>query len=49
MLGFDAFSQDSRIVISEKKQGKRLVFMAENISKDTLNIFFMVRSEAYNF
>ena len=46
-LGFNAFAQDSRIVISEKKQGKRIVFMAENVTTDTLNVFFMVRSEGY--
>ncbi len=46
-IGITAKAQDSRIVISEKKQGKRLVFMAENVTQDTLNVFFMVRSEGY--
>ncbi|EDM43945.1 hypothetical protein SCB49_10157 [unidentified eubacterium SCB49] len=46
-LGFNVLAQDSRIVISEKKQGKRIVFTAKNTSKDTLNVFFMVRSEGY--
>lgn len=44
---FNVKAQDSRIEISEKKQGKRLVFMAKNVSQDTLNVFFMVRSEGY--
>ena len=47
VLGFTAFAQDSRIDISEKKQGKRIVFSAKNTSSDTLNVFFMVRSEGY--
>lgn len=46
-FGFNAIAQDSRIEISEKKQGKRIVFMAKNVSQDTLNVFFMVRSEGY--
>lgn len=46
-LAYNAFAQDSRIVVSEKKQGKRIVLTAENVTKDTLNIFFMVRSEGY--
>ena len=46
-LALNAFAQDSRILVSEKKQGKRIVFSAENITQDTLNVFFMVRSEGY--
>lgn len=46
-LAFVTKAQDSRIKISEKKQGKRLVFTAKNVSQDTLNVFFMVRSEGY--
>lgn len=46
-IGFNAFAQDSRILVSEKKQGKRIVFSAENTTQDTLNVFFMVRSEGY--
>ncbi len=46
-ISYTAFSQDDRILVSEKKQGKRIVFSAENITKDTLNVFFMVRSEGY--
>lgn len=46
-IGFTTFAQDSRVLITEKKQGKRLIFMAENTTKDTLNVFFMVRSEGY--
>lgn len=42
-----AFSQDERIILSEKKQDKRIVLFAENTTKDTLNIFLMVTSEGY--
>ncbi len=42
-----AFSQDERIILSEKEQGKRIVLMAENTTKDTLNVFLMVTSEGY--
>lgn len=41
------YSQDERIIISEKKQGKRIVLLAENTTTDTLNIFLMVISEGY--
>ncbi|GHC63326.1 glutaredoxin [Ulvibacter litoralis] len=40
-------SQEKRILISEKKQGKRTILFAENTTKDTLNVFFMVLSEGY--
>lgn len=41
------FSQEKRVLISEKKQGKRTVLYAENTTKDTLNVFFMVISEGF--
>jgi hypothetical protein len=41
------YSQDSRIILSEKKTGKRTVLVAENKTQDTLNVFLMVISEGY--
>ena len=41
------YSQDSRVTLSEKKTGKRTVLVAENTTKDTLNVFLMVISEGY--
>lgn len=35
-------NKETRVLISEKKTGKRIVLFAENTTKDTLNIFFMV-------
>lgn len=40
-------SQVEKVVISEKKQGKRLTLMAENKTPDSLNVFLMVKSEGY--
>lgn len=47
LLSGTLLSQEKRILISEKKQGKRTVLFAENTTKDTLNVFFMVISEGY--
>ena len=41
------YGQDTRVVISEKKTGKRVVLFAENTTKDTLNVYFMVHAEGY--
>ncbi len=46
-IGLNTFAQDDRILVTEKKQGKRIVFNAKNVTEDTLNVFFMVRSEGY--
>ena len=43
----NSYSQDGRIIISEKKRGKRISLVAENTTSDTLNIFLMVISEGY--
>ena len=43
----NSYSQDGRIIISEKIQGKRISLLAENTTSDTLNIFLMVISEGY--
>ena len=40
-------SQGLKVLIKEKKQGKRLVLVAENMTKDTLNVFLMVNAEGY--
>lgn len=40
-------AQETRVLVTEKKQGKRLVLIGENTTKDTLNVFFMVKSEGY--
>jgi glutaredoxin len=45
--GLSGIAQESRIVISEKKTGKRLVLFAENRTLDTLNAFFMITSKGY--
>jgi glutaredoxin len=42
-----AWSQGLKVLIKEKKQGKRLVLVAENKTKDTLNVFLMVNAEGY--
>ena len=47
MLPFLVRSQAEKVVISEKKQGKRVTLMAENKTLDSLNVFLMVKSEGY--
>jgi glutaredoxin len=44
---FYGVSQDLKVLISEKKTGKRVVLMAENKTQDTLNVFLMVHAEGY--
>ncbi len=46
-ISFYGWSQESRVLITEKKRGKRIVLMAENTTTDTLNVFLMVLSEGY--
>ncbi len=41
------FAQQIKVKLTEKKNGKRLVLIAENTTKDTLNVFLMVNSEGY--
>lgn len=45
--GLCGIAQESRVLISEKKTGKRLVLFAENKTPDTLNTFLMVTSKGY--
>ncbi|MBX2828910.1 MAG: hypothetical protein KTR22_12160 [Flavobacteriaceae bacterium] len=47
LLGSTMTAQNEKVVISEKKAGKRLVLMAENKTADTLNVFLMVHAEGY--
>lgn len=42
-----SFAQQIKVKLTEKKNGKRLVLIAENTTKDTLNVFLMVTSEGY--
>ena len=42
-----AWCQGLKVLIKEKKQGKRLVLIAENKTQDTLNVFLMVNAEGY--
>ncbi|MDC8005451.1 hypothetical protein POV27_15440 [Aureisphaera galaxeae] len=46
-VGALANAQAEKVIISEKKTGKRLVLMAENKTADTLNVFLMVHAEGY--
>ncbi|MEM7087414.1 MAG: glutaredoxin [Bacteroidota bacterium] len=41
------YAQAEKILITEKKRGKRVVLEAENVTSDTLNVFFMVNSNGY--
>jgi glutaredoxin len=40
-------SQQEKVVITEKKKGKRIVLMAENKTTDTLNVFIMLTAQGY--
>ena len=44
---FQMYCQELKVLISEKKSGKRIVLFAENRTTDTLNVFFMVNAEGY--
>ncbi|MEZ4859043.1 MAG: hypothetical protein R2781_09555 [Flavobacteriaceae bacterium] len=41
------FAQSDKVVMSEKKSGKRIVLMAENKTSDTLNVFLMLTAQGY--
>ena len=47
LFAVSIYSQEARILLSEKKTGKRIVLIAENTTKDTLHVFLMVNSEGY--
>lgn len=46
-FSFLGTAQEEKVLISEKKTGKRLVLMAENKTADTLSVFLMVHAEGY--
>lgn len=41
------YAQGLKVLITEKKQGKRIVLMAENKSADTLHVFLLVNAAGY--
>ena len=47
LFAVSIYSQEARILLSEKKTGKRIVLIAENTTKDTLHVFLIVNSEGY--
>lgn len=47
LFSLPVLSQGEKVIISEKKKGKRLTLMAENKTSDTLSVFLMVTSEGY--
>lgn len=40
-------AQSDKVMVSEKKSGKRVVLMAENKTADTLNVFLMLTAQGY--
>jgi glutaredoxin len=40
-------AQGLKVLIKEQKRGKRIVLIAENKTRDTLNVFLMVNAEGY--
>ncbi len=42
-----ALAQNDKVVVTEKKKGKRVVLMAENTTADTLNVFIMLTAQGY--
>jgi glutaredoxin len=42
-----SYAQGLKVLITEKKKGKRVVLMAENKTADTLNVFLMVNATGY--
>ena len=47
LFSYQLYAQGEKILITEKKRGKRVVLLAENVTSDTLNVFFMVKSDGY--
>jgi glutaredoxin len=47
LLSVQSFSQDIKVLITEEKNGKRVVLFAENKTTDTLNVFLLVNAEGY--
>ncbi|WP_432410244.1 glutaredoxin domain-containing protein [Rasiella sp. SM2506] len=44
---FSTYAQGLKVLISEKKSGKRIVLMAENKTADTLHVFLIVNATGY--
>jgi len=44
---FSSYAQGLKVLITEKKKGKRIVLMAENKTADSLNVFLMVNATGY--
>lgn len=42
-----SLAQKEKIIVTEKKQGKRITLFAENTTKDTLNVFIMLTAQGY--
>ena len=47
ITAWSAQAQELKVLITEKKQGKRLELIAENKTADTLNVFLAVKAEGY--
>ncbi len=47
LFSIQSYSQDEKVLITERKKGKKVMLFAENTTKDTLNIFLMVNAEGY--
>ena len=47
VCSFQSFSQDPEVMITEEKNGKRIVLFAENMTMDTLNVFLRVNADGY--
>ncbi|RDK85611.1 glutaredoxin family protein [Marinirhabdus gelatinilytica] len=46
-VSLGSYAQGLKVLITEKKKGKRTVLMAENKTGDTLNVFLMVNATGY--
>lgn len=47
IAAFSTYAQGLKVLITEKKKGKRIVLLAENKTADTLNVFLMVNATGY--
>ena len=47
LITAEGICQGLQVMVSEKKTGRRIVLMAENMTNDTLNVFFMVNADGY--
>ncbi|MCB0458080.1 MAG: glutaredoxin [Flavobacteriaceae bacterium] len=42
-----SYAQKEKVIVTEKKQGKRITLFAENTTQDTLNVFIMLTAQGY--